>query len=332
MRRSHLAGAAVLLIATSAARHAPADDESVATELFDAGRDLMREGNFAAACPKLAESARVKPTVGALAKLALCEEHERRLVSARARWEQALNLARSTRDARQGEATREFARIDAKVPKLLLHVRSALPPGATIRVDELHLGVASLEVPLAVETGPHSIEVSAPGKKPWSVAVEGRADGATTSLEIPVLEDAPAARPAPVSVAPLPASTQPEQPQEGVTAPARHGSPWQTVSIGVIAAGVVVVGIGAALGVEAISQKSGAQCARTTCPNDASAQKLEDAQGSANRSTAAFVVGGVLALGGLSLRLISPPRSREPPEPHVEVRAGLGGFSVSGTF
>ena len=72
---------------------ARADDEAVATQLFNAGRDLMKQGDYASACPKLAESARLKPTVGALARLAACEEHEKRLVSAYTRWQQALNVA-----------------------------------------------------------------------------------------------------------------------------------------------------------------------------------------------------------------------------------------------
>ena len=42
----------------------------MATELFNAGRDLMTAGNFAAACPKLAESARLDVKVGTLGKLA----------------------------------------------------------------------------------------------------------------------------------------------------------------------------------------------------------------------------------------------------------------------
>jgi hypothetical protein len=324
MSRVHLVRAALLLAAICAVRPAFADDQAVATELFNAGRDLMRQGDFAAACPKLAESARIEPTVGALAKLALCEEHERRLVSARARWEQALNLARSTRDAREAEATREFARVDAKVPKLLFHARSALPPGVTLRVDDLQLNAASLGVPLAVEPGQHSIEVSAPGKKPWSEVVEGKADGTTTSLEVPVLEDAP---PTPRSVVVPIAPPPPAAPQE-TPAPASHFSAWRTVSIGVVAAGVVVLGIGGALGIEAIAQKSDAACAGTTCPNDTSARQLEDAQGSAGRSTAAFVVGGVLAAGGLSMLIFAPRAS----ETRVEVHGNLGGFSVSGRF
>jgi hypothetical protein len=320
--------AAIALL--SAASPAAADDQAVATELFNAGRDLMRQGDFAAACPKLAESVRLEPTVGALAKLAFCEEHERRLVSARARWEQALNLARSAHDAREGEAAREFARVDASVPKLLLHARVAPPPSATIQVDDLRLGLASLGVPLAVAPGPHAIEVSAPGKMSWSTTAEGGSKGGTIAIEIPPLEDAPA--PPSVDIAPpMPAPPLSSAERAHAAAAPRPLGPWREAGLGVAAAGGVVLGIGAVLGIVAIEQKFGAQCAGTSCPSDASARQLEGAQSSANRSTEAFVVGGILAAGGLSLWLLGP-RASEPSAPQIEARAGVGALSVRGRF
>src|SRR5260370_30941466 len=114
---------------------ARADDEAAATELFNTGRDLRKAGDCGAACPKLAESVRLKPTVGALAKLAACDEHEKRLANARARWQQALNLARAVGDNRAAEVEREVARIDAVVPKVTFAAQAALPEGAVIRLD-----------------------------------------------------------------------------------------------------------------------------------------------------------------------------------------------------
>ena len=41
-----------------------ATDAALATELFNTGRDLMKDGQFVAACPKLSESVRLDPKVG----------------------------------------------------------------------------------------------------------------------------------------------------------------------------------------------------------------------------------------------------------------------------
>ena len=50
------AGALVAALAFMSPTIARADDEAAATEFFNVGRDLMRRGDYVAACPKLAES------------------------------------------------------------------------------------------------------------------------------------------------------------------------------------------------------------------------------------------------------------------------------------
>jgi hypothetical protein len=219
---------AVLVIALAFATAAPvhasdAEDEAASTELFNAGRDLMKRGDYAAACPKLAESARLRPTVGALAKLAECEEHEKRLVSAYTRWQQALNLARSRRDERVPDVEREVARIDRIVPKLRITMTHALPEDAEIRVDEVALGPAGAGVPLAVEPGRHTVRASAPHKRTWSTTVDTAADGETTSVSVPELEDAPSL-PATVEASPAP-RTGPSRARERRTRDGRSHEP-----------------------------------------------------------------------------------------------------------
>jgi hypothetical protein len=166
---------------------ADGEDEAASTELFNAGRDLMRKGDYAAACPKLADSARLKPTVGALAKLAECEEHERHLVSAFTRWKQALNLSRSIGDERTPDVEREVARLDRLVPKVRLVASAPLPLDSVIRVDDVKLSAAGLGVPLPVEPGHHTISVTAPHAKPWSTNVDVGADGATALITLSAL-------------------------------------------------------------------------------------------------------------------------------------------------
>src|ERR1019366_2385006 len=62
-----------ILVRPAFADPSPAD-RSVATQLFEEGRALLRQGNVAAACPKLEESERIDPGGGTLLNVALCPE------------------------------------------------------------------------------------------------------------------------------------------------------------------------------------------------------------------------------------------------------------------
>jgi hypothetical protein len=277
-------------------------DAAAATQLFNAGRDLMKQGDYAAACPKLAESARLQPTVGALAKLAECEEHERRLVSAYGRWQQALNLARSTGDERATDVEKEVARLDAIVPKLRIVAGATLPQDAVIRLDTVELGPAGLGVGLPVEPGTHMLQASAPHKRTWATQVETKADGATLPVTIPSLEDEPSLA-APSSLPPAPAMTPAPLPAPAPLAPA--SSVWRTVGLVTAGTGVAAIGAGAVLGLVAMHQRNDAGCPGNVCPDDTSASTLRSAKSSADASTALFIAGGALLAGGVAVWWLS---------------------------
>ncbi len=323
MSRARLLAVAFILSLTPAVARA-GDDDAAPTELFNAGRDLMRDGDYAAACPKLAESVRLRPSVGALAKLAACEEHEHRLANAHARWLQALNLARSKSDPRTAEVEAEVQRIDRIVPKLLFSSATPLPANAAIHVDDFVFGPASLGVPLAVDPGKHAVLVSAEGKQDWSATVETRGDGATSLIAIPKLADA-------TPIVPTPAAAPRAAPIAALSPAQRPLDTTRVVALSLGGAGVVVIGLGAVLAVSAIGKRSDAGCSGTVCPDDASAAKLTDAKRTATYSTVAFVVGGALALGGAALWLFAP-------SPSSDVRVGTalspggGGVVVRGRW
>jgi len=296
MRRGTLALVVGLVWAVaSPARASDGADKAAATQLFNAGRDMMKDGDYAAACPKLAESARLEPTVGALAKLAECEEHERRLVSAYGRWQQALNLARATGDERAADVEREVARVEAIVPKLRIVAAGVLPAETVIRLDAVELGPAGLGVPLAVEPGAHALQASAPHKVTWSASVETKADGATTAVTIPPLEDAPTP-----ALAPAPAPT-PALALAPAPAPPPPSSPWRNTGLVTAGVGIVAVGVGTAFGIAAMNQRNDAACPGNVCPDEGSASTLRGAKTSADVSTALFIAGGALLGSGLAV-------------------------------
>lgn len=315
---------ALALTAPAAARAGDADDEAAATELFNAGRDLMKSGDFASACPKLAESARLKATVGALAKLAECEEHEHRLVSAYARWKQALNLARTAGDERVADVEHELARVDRVVPKLLVVAGGALPAGAAIRVDAVEMSAAGIGVPLAVEPGHHVIQVSAPGRRPWSTAVDAAADGATTPVTIPALEDA-AFAPAPPAPS-LGASTASADVSPSAADASARAATWRTAGLVASGAGLATMVAGGVLGFDAMRKRDSAGCPGNVCPDVSSASLLNGAKSSADWSTALLAAGGALAAGGLVVWWVS--------RDHGPARAGvlLTPAGVAGAF
>jgi hypothetical protein len=334
-----LGGALVLAAWSPIAR---ADDDAASTELFNAGRDLMKKGDYAAACPKLAESVRLKATVGALGKLAVCEEHEGRLVSAYGRWHQALNLARSAGDERAAEAEREIARLDRVVPKLLVSAptsagAAALPAGTTIRVDEATFGLGSLGVALAIEPGAHRVEATAAGFKPWSTNVQVSADGATITVNIPALEALPPTAVPPFAGEPVagsaPGAGDGSASGSGAAstpAPAPSTSPWPTIGLFAAGAGLVGIAAGAGLGFVAMNQRNGANCARNVCPDESSAQKLNDAKNAADISTGLFIGGGVLAATGFTLWLTT--RDTRPGAARVGLAPAPAGVILRGDW
>ncbi len=157
-----------------------------AQTLFDEARDLMREGNFADACPRLAESQRLEPGGGTLLNLALCWEKAGRLGRAAQTFAAAEKQAIADgREDRRSFAVEHLGLLLARAPKAII-VGDILPKGA-VRVDGELVPISQLGEPRPLDPGQHTIQVSAPGYVPWSqkFAVFERE---TKRVEIPPLE------------------------------------------------------------------------------------------------------------------------------------------------
>jgi hypothetical protein len=323
MTRTRAVLPAVALFLFAAIAHAQTNDTALATELFNAGRDLVKEGNYAAACPKLGESARLDPKVGTLARLAECEEHIGKLASARAHWQQALNLAKSTNDNRAAHAESELARIDRIVPRIEIALTGDAPRGLVLKLDDVELGTASVGMKLPVDPGKHTIKASAPGKQTASVDTEVKSEGVVSRVVIPVLADAPVETPAPVPP-PVRETPPPPPPPEG------ESSPLRPIGLATAGVGVVALGVGTAFAFIAKSKfdDSNSQgCNGNDCPR-AAASTRDDARSAGNVATIFFVAGGVLAAGGLAMFFIAPSSSSRA----VVVSPSIAGVSVEGAF
>jgi len=305
-----LASGGALLFAT-VARADDATNAAVATELFNAGRALMQQGNYGAACPKLLESARLDPKAGTFAKRGECDEHEGRLASARGRWQQALNLARTSHDPREARVATELARVDARVPKLRVALAPPTPAGVTVRVDELDIGAGALGVPLPVDPGDHVVRVGAPGKKAWSTRVSVAADGRVLAVDVPALDDAPVSASTATSIAaPTTTPARIASPEPGPP-PAEGARPLRVAGFVAIGAGGVAAGIGGFFGIRAIARyhaSNDAGCNGAACPPGAATIR-DEARSLGNASTAAFVAAGTLLASGVVLVVLAPSPS-----------------------
>lgn len=289
---------------------AQSSDAGIASQLFDAGRDLMKSGDFANACPKLEQSAKLEPRVGTFGRLAECEEKIGHLAAARGHWKDAVDLAQAQKDDRAAHAADELKRVDAMVPRILISM-NAPPANVDVKLDAVSIGAASLSVALPVDPGAHTIAISAPDKSPWSTTVQTKADGTTTKVDAPALADAKVAAPAiaPPVVAPPPAhddSPPPANPESS--------RPLRTVGVVTAIVGGAVVVVGAGLGLVANSKGSSSYdegCQKNgMCPAGAAADDHDSARTFAGFSTAGFIAGGVLVAAGAVLFFVAPKKTQ----------------------
>ncbi len=281
--------AAGLAIAAPARGDAPTSaDIARAEELFQGGRQLMREGRFAEACPKLEESQRLDPAPGTRLNLADCWERAGRTASAQREFLEVAQVAEANGEAERATIARGRAKLlESKVTRLVLLV----PAGA--RVPGLRLTRNAETVPegewgaaQAVDPGPFVIEASAPGRHTFRSEFTLRNDAATHHLTIPTL-----VAHAPSAAAPADAATS-------------RGEWLQRGGIGLAGLGAVGLAVGTVFGVRAVSlfhRSNDEGCdERDVCPANA-LETRDSAVRHGNVSTVSFVVGAALVAGGAGL-------------------------------
>lgn len=159
-------------------------DPAAAEELFRQGRVAAEKRDYLTACEKFRESNRLDPALGTLFNIADCEEKLGRLATS---WtlfrEVAQRLPRD--DERRAIALQRGQALEARVPRLSVHLLSAARPQLVVRRDGVELGSASLDTWLPVDPGEHVVVVSAPGTESASfVARVG--EGERSQLDVQV--------------------------------------------------------------------------------------------------------------------------------------------------
>ena len=235
-------GISALLAASIAHADPSAADQTLAQTLFDEAVKLMDKGQFADACPKLAESQRLDPGGGTLLNLGFCRQNEGKLASAWAAYNEALSQAiKDGRKDREQTARVHVDELDGKYAKLAIDVSDGARKidSLEIRLDGTPVRQAAWGVLAPIDRGQHGIIVSAPGKREYKTTIQVSADGATQRVSIPALEDAPI-------VVDRTRGSGSEHPPRGQLVVG-----WVTTGVGVIA-----LGIGAGFGGAALDAKS----------------------------------------------------------------------------
>jgi len=312
MRSCNNAASTIVLVLAGVLLPSLAQAQSAAAEaLFEEGRKLMDEGNYASACPKLKESYTIDPALGALLNLASCYEKAGKTATAWATYKDALGMASTADDTERADFARRH--IEELEPRLT-RLRIELAPGAeleglTITRDDVAFSTSSVGTPLPVDPGQHRIAAEAPGHRGWSTTVETAEEGKAYEIVIPVLEAkaAPPPPPAPQPVvAPVPAPT-PEEPEPSPGMSGLELAGWIVGGVGV-ASGIV----GGVFGGLALSKGSqiADECTLgpggNQCPTAELADENDTAMTHATLSNAFLIGGGVLVAGGVVMILLAP--------------------------
>jgi len=294
-------------------------DAATAEALFEQGKQLLRAGNAAAACPKLAESQRIDPSTGTLLALAMCHEADGKLASA---WAEFISVeARARNEGRLDREQAAHARVQALKPRLsTLEIRVpaevAALPGLEVRRNGTLQGRGAWNVVVPVDGGEHVIEVSAPGKTAWrgAAAVKTEADAAV--LLVP------------------PLAAKAASPSKAAPADAKRWGTLEWTGVGLAGAGVVGLGIGGYFLGSALSKNSDSSkdCVGNVCgPEGSEARRAAVSAG--NRATIFAITGGVLAAGGATLFIVGRLRagraeSAPPAAATLGFSLGPAGFSA----
>jgi hypothetical protein len=326
-----LAGAVLALsIASSIAigvaprAHAQSIDPAAATELFKQGRTLMEKGDYAGACPKFAESARLDAKVGTLLNLAECEDKLGQIAEARQHLQLAIDRARIDNDDRLKLATDALAAIDARVPRLTVALAAGAPTTTMVQRDGVMLEGASLDNALPVDPGHHVIVASADGYASKTFTIDLK-ESEKQRIEVTPGEKLPEPVKTPTS------STIVSTSSTTSDAP-RSSSSTRTWGYVIGGLGVVGLGIGTVYGFVALSKnsesKSNGACDANNFCDAAGKAARDDARRAGNISTFAFVVGGVAVAAGAVL-ILAGPSSSKPDAARIEA-APLVGTSAGG--
>ncbi|MEZ4221959.1 MAG: hypothetical protein R3B13_13585 [Polyangiaceae bacterium] len=161
---------------------------SQARKKFQRATELEQAGNFTSALTLFREVGEVKMTPQVRFHIAFCEAKLGKLVAALGGYELAMSEAASVGPGFEKEVSAAIDDLKAAIPKLVLK-RGEGAAAASVELDGVALGEASIEKEMPVDPGPHLIEAKLGNQVLFSETVK-LAEGETRAVDIVVQRDA----------------------------------------------------------------------------------------------------------------------------------------------
>ncbi|GAB4205875.1 MAG: hypothetical protein OHK0013_22030 [Sandaracinaceae bacterium] len=168
-----------------------ASEAVLAREQFRAGVQAAQEERWHDAADAFQRSYELSPRPLTLLNLAGAYAQTGRLVEAVEAYRMFLMERQGVSARMRADAEAQLADIEPRVPRARISVLG-IQEGDVVRLDEYELSTASLEQPLPVNPGAHTVALEREGHEPIVVTFEGRESDVTA-----VLVDARAPEPAP---------------------------------------------------------------------------------------------------------------------------------------
>lgn len=290
-----------------------------ARDLFNEGRQLSAESLYEQACPKFEQSLALERRASIEFNLAECYERLGRLAS-------AYKLYSRVGEQMHQQGDDERARIARRRAELLRGrlCGVTVEPKQVVSNMQIELGKRTLAPNLwgtvaPIDAGTYSLQVTAPGKKPWSREVEIEACPNLITVVVPVLQDdGPAAPVRKASATPAKQDVAAED-------------AWQFPVLPLAVAGAGLAGIAVGT-VFAANYHSKNDDARAICPQgfnctpaqvDQHAQLVDDAKTARTWAYVGFGVGGAALIGAAVIYLTGDYGARPHTGWNVTPMAGL---------
>jgi tetratricopeptide (TPR) repeat protein len=323
-RIHHFALAALLLglPAPAVAGGVSRADQAAATALFDEARALFDKSHYEAALAKFEASQRIEPTAGKLLNIARCHEKLGRLASAAGALDEAESLARKEADeARRAYAEQWRKELEPRLARIRFEA-DATYAKAEIRLDQRPLPRGALDTALPVDPGDHVIEAIAEGTAPLHFTVTLRPEPGTLLVKLPP----PGATP-PAPPLPAPSSEKPAP-------PVKYWGAQRIAGVGVGAAGLAGIIVGAVFGVRANSEMAESRrlyCVQgqpALCKPEGLALRNQ-ASRDANIADVGIIAGAAVLGAGVVLFLTAPRPRAERAAAGLGLGLGPGGATVN---
>ncbi len=288
-----------------------------AAALFDEAKGMMDQGNYAEACPKLAESEALDPQVGTLLNLALCYESTGKTASACSMWRVAADAAaRKLHSDREALARERADGTCSRAPQVTVQIAEQPERDRMlVTINGTPLSPERWGQPTPLDPGDYELRASGEGVHPWTWKF--RIDD--EHLEVVVV-------PALTPIA-APVASQAAPPASRTRSRSFAPAVWVAGGVGLAAIGASAA-FGSAALVEVAASRDGRNCVGNNC-NATGASARARAASDAEISDVTLAVGVGAIVTSVILWAASPRASRPSSGAYVAPAVSLGAWSVA---